>query len=295
VALPSLEAVAGVATELAVMSQPDKPVGRKKVLTPTAVSSWAMERGVTLFRPENHDAIAQATSDFAPDVGITVAYGRLLRPEVLSIPAFGWWNLHFSLLPRWRGAAPVQHALLAGDTTTGVTVFQLDEGMDTGPVLSQKTHPIAPGITAGNLLDELAHVGASVLIDTLGAYQRGDLTPTAQHGDPTPAPKLDRDTGRIRPTETIDEAYQRFQATTPEPGCFVSWDGGEHTLRVWEARIVTDAAQPADGLIDATKEGVGVRVTGGILLFDTVQPAGKKAMPAGDWWRGVHREIYIDG
>jgi methionyl-tRNA formyltransferase len=295
VALPALEAVAGVATELAVMSQPDKPVGRKKVLTPTAVGSWAIDRGVTLFRPENHEAIAQAVSDFAPDVGITVAYGRLLRPEVLTIPPFGWWNLHFSLLPRWRGAAPVQHALLAGDATTGVTVFQLDEGMDTGPVLSQRSHPITPGITAGELLEELSRVGASVLIDTLHTHQRGELTPTPQRGNPTAAPKLDRDTGHIRPPHTIDEAFRRFQATTPEPGCFVSWDGGKHTLRVWQARALNDASLPADGRIQATSEGVGVRLTGGILLFDTVQPAGKKSMPAGDWWRGVHREIVVDG
>lgn len=294
-ALPALEAVAGVATELAVMSQPDKPVGRKKVLTPTAVSSWAHNNDVTLYRPESQDTIAQAVKGFAPDLGITVAYGRILRPEVLAIPAHGWWNVHFSLLPRWRGAAPVQHALLAGDTTTGVTVFQLDSGMDTGPILSQRTHSITPGITAGVLLDELSHVGAALLAETLQRHRTGDLHPTPQQGEETHAPKLEREMGRITASDTIDQAQYRYQAATPEPGCFVSWGDGKNSLRVLEASATTDTERSAEGTISMTPEGLGIGLAGGSLLLHTVQPAGKKAMPAADWWRGVHEEIRIDG
>jgi methionyl-tRNA formyltransferase len=295
IALPSLEAVADLATELAVISQPDKPVGRKKILTPTAVSSWAIDRDVTLYRPVDHNSIAQMVSAFAPDIGITVAYGRLLRYEVLAIPSSGWWNLHFSLLPRWRGAAPVQNALLAGDTNTGVTVFQLDEGLDTGPILSQQAHVITPGMTSGQLLEELSHVGATLLINTLQAHRDGHLTVTAQHGEPTHAPKLNREAGRIRSTDTVDMAYRRFQATTPEPGCFLSWSEGKHSLRVLSATAVPDTVTAADGIIRGAIDGVAIGLAGGVLLLHTVQPAGKTAMPATDWWRGIHREIRIDG
>ena len=296
VALPALEAVASVATELAVMSQPDRPVGRKKVLTPTAVSSWATTHGVGLYRPTDHDAIGQAVTEFAPDLGITVAYGRILRPDVLAIPANGWWNLHFSLLPRWRGAAPVQNALFAGDTETGVTIFQLDAGMDTGPVLSQQTHAIAAGITAGALLDELSVVGAWLLTTTLQNQLVTPVRSTPQHGEATHAAKLDRDTGRVRSTDTVQMATRRFQATTPEPGCFVSWGDGQHSLRVLEASTSTDTKWSAEGTISMTPDGVGIGLAGGSLLLHSVQPAGKKPMPATDWWRGVHQtEIALDG
>jgi len=294
-ALPALEAVAGLASELAVMSQPDKPVGRKKVLTPTPVSSWALEHSLTLYRPLDNEGIAKATSEFSPDLGITVAYGRILRPQALAIPRLGWWNVHFSLLPTWRGAAPVQNALLAGDTETGVTVFQLDEGMDTGPVLSQRPHAISSGITAGQLLDELSGIGAKLLTDTIEQYRKGNLTVTAQAGEPTHAPKLDRDAGRIRSTEPIEMAWRRFQATTPEPGCFVTFGQGEHTLRLLDVQATVDATTEAPGTIHQTEHGVGIALPGGVMLLDTVQPAGKKAMPAADWWRGVHDEIHIDG
>ena len=298
-ALPALEAVAGVATELAVMSQPDKPVGRKKVLTPTPVSSWALERGVTLFRPADHDGIAEAVAQFAPDLGVTVAFGRILRHPALAGPSMGWWNVHFSRLPRWRGAAPVQNALLAGDTDTGVSLFRLDEGMDTGPLLGQRDHAITPGITAGALLDELSHLGADLLAHTLHQHHTGTLGATEQEGPATHAPKLERETGRITSTDALEQAQRRFQATTPEPGCFVSWGGGENTLRILSVDatadfLVTDPAGHTPGSIQATPRGIGLILSGGALVLENVQPAGKKVMPAVDWWRGVHEEIRID-
>jgi len=294
-ALPTLKAVAGMATELAVVSQPDKPVGRKKTLTPTPVSAWALEEGITLHRPADREGIAQVVSEVSPDLGITVAYGRLLQAETLAIPPAGWWNVHFSLLPRWRGAAPVQHALLAGDSETGVTVFQLDEGVDTGPVLNHRSYPIPPGITAGKLLDELSDVGAAILAETLQLHLSGALTRTPQSGTPTQAPKLARESGRVRSTDTIDNALRRFQATTPEPGCFVSFGNGEQTLKILAAQAFTTPHATSYGTIQALDNGVGIGLDGGFLLLETVQPAGKKAMPAADWWRGVHEEIHIDG
>jgi len=295
VALPALEAVATITTELAVISQPDKPVGRKKILTPTPVSNWAIDRGVTLYRPVDHEGVTQAVSEFSPELGITVAYGRLLRRNVLDIPLHGWWNVHFSLLPRWRGAAPVQHALLAGDTETGVSVFHLDDGMDTGPLLSQRTHVITPGMTAGALLGELSQTGAMLLADTLEDFTGGQLTPTPQIGEPTMAPKLDRETGRIRATDTLELAHRRFQATTPEPGCFVSMGNGEQTLRIVAASAHPELSGSGDGAIRGFADGVGIDLVGGVLELHTVVPAGKSEMGAADWWRGVRQEIVIDG
>ena len=293
-ALPALEVVADVADSLAVMSQPDKPVGRKKVLTATPVSSWALERGIALHRPVDHDGIAQTVSDYAPELAITVAYGRILRPNVLDMPPAGWWNLHFSLLPRWRGAAPVQNALLAGDTETGVSVFRLDEGVDTGPLLGQRSHPVRRGMNAGELLTELSHTGAELLRDTLASFHQGQHSFAGQSGEATHAPKLDRQVGRILPNDSLEMALRRFGATTPEPGCFVSLAQGQQTLRILAATALPDPTSPGDGRIMPIASGVGISLAGGFLLLESVVPAGKKAMASADWWRGVHGEHTID-
>lgn len=294
-ALPALDAVWETNRELAVMSQPDKPVGRKKILTPTPVSQWALDRGVLLYRPLDHDGIQRAVSEFSPDLGITVAYGRILRPTVLDVPRHGWWNLHFSLLPRWRGAAPVQHALLAGDTTTGVSVFRLNEGVDTGPLLGQVSHPITPGITAGDLLTELSYLGATLLAQAVEQLATGGVTEAEQSGDVSHAPKLERDTGRICASDPLDVALRRFQATTPEPGCYVTWGRPDKSLRILAANAMYDAASPGDGAIHTVSGGVGIALAGGYLMLESVQPAGKKAMSSTDWWRGVHGDVAIDG
>lgn len=277
------------------MSQPDKPVGRKKVITPTMVSQWAKDNAAQLYRPVSKEDIFQAVSDWAPDLGVTVAYGRILTPEVLALPEHGWWNVHFSLLPGYRGAAPVQRALLAGDTVIGVSVFQLDEGLDTGPLLAQVTHPIAESITAEKLLAELAVVGADLLGSTLRLHLAGGLSPVAQEGEPSTAPTLHRDEGRIRATDSLDRAMRRFQAATPEPGCFVHIGHGKRTIRVLKATPMARVGRPGDGQVDDIPEGVGVMLAGGDLVLHRVQPAGKKPMDAMDWWRGVHERVVIDG
>lgn len=294
VALPALRAVAAVADELAVISQPDKPVGRKKILTPTPVSQWAADHGVTLFRPQSNDELANVVARVSPDLGITVAYGRILKPDVLAMPDFGWWNLHFSLLPRWRGAAPVQNALLAGDTETGVTIFALDDGVDTGPLLAQTHHRVVPGITAGELLGELAERGAT-LTGRLLATTPWPPEAKPQTGDATHAPKLDRQAGQVRQQHSLEHAYRSFQATTPEPGCFFTWGDARHSLGIISATAVPDSASPGDGSIRLVEGQVAVRLTGGNLVLHTVHPAGKKPMAAADWWRGVHEDVVIDG
>lgn len=294
VALPCLEAVSQHTADLFVLSQPDKPVGRKRVITPTAVSRWALDRGVPLFRPATPSDIAASIVQCAPDVAITVAYGRILRPDALAIPTAGWWNVHFSLLPQWRGAAPVNHALLAGDRLTGVTVFQLDEGIDEGPVLGHTPHPIRPGITAGELLGELAEVAAELLTHTLIGWQNGALHPTPQEGSASFAPKLTRETGRIVAGDSVEQASRRFQAATPEPGCFFTVGGGAHQVGVLGARVQHTANQVGDGTIESHNGGVGIRLSDGHVMLERVHPSGKKPMTAGDWWRGIHGLLRID-
>jgi methionyl-tRNA formyltransferase len=295
VALPSLDKVASWASELAVMSQPDRPVGRKRVLTPTPVSTWASDHGVTLFRPESAKELHDQVAEFSPDLAITVAFGRILTPNVLAVPTHGWWNLHFSLLPRFRGAAPVQHALFEGDTKTGVTVFQIDEGLDTGPILGALAHPITPGITTGELLGELSHLGATLVGTLLEDLAQGSLRPTPQSGVATHAPKPDRDMGHIRAGDSLEKATRRFQATTPEPGCFVSDGAGRDTLRILAATTQPGPISHPPGTVAAIDGGVGLALNGGYLLLHEVHPAGKKPMRAVDWWRGVTDKVTIDG
>ncbi len=294
-ALPALQVVSDVASCLAVMSQPDKPTGRKKILTPTPVSNWALHNDLTLYRPHTKEEIAAAVAEFQPELGITVAYGKILTPEVLALPRDGWWNVHFSLLPRYRGAAPVQHALLAGDRETGVSIFQLDAGIDTGPVISQTTHPMMPGITSGELLDQLAKVAAALLTQTLRGYAADNISTATQSGDTSHAPKLDATTGHIRSHHTAIEAGRLFQATTPEPGCFVTFNQGQQRLRILEARINEDKHNVRPGTIQVFTDGVGIALHGGVVMLQRVQPAGKNPMSSADWWRGVQKEAVIDG
>ncbi len=293
-ALPALRAVAKFADELAVLSQPDRPVGRRRQVTPTPVSEWAMDKQVPLFRPDDHLGIAEAVRSFRPDLAITVAYGRILTPEVLGIPHHGWWNVHFSLLPRWRGATPVQHALLAGDEETGVSVFRLDDGVDTGPLLNQVTHPIRQGITAGELLDELSNVGTTALLETLQTLQSGRLREKSQDGDVTLAPKLEREEGKISAGATALEAWRRYQATTPEPGCFVEDRASGNTIRLLELQGNSFSHDRPRGVIDVLDNQVCVFLDGGILRLTRVLPAGKKPMDAMDWWRGVAGPVVIN-
>ncbi|BDZ46984.1 methionyl-tRNA formyltransferase [Naasia aerilata] len=191
-AVPSLEALAAGPHELAaVLTRPDAPVGRKRILTPSPVAVCAAELGLPVDRPAALDAeYATGLAALQPDLGVVVAYGALLRDPLLSLPRLGWINLHFSLLPRWRGAAPVQHALLAGDRETGASVFQLERGMDTGPVFGMLRRDIGPDETAGDLLDALARDGAGLLSRVVDELAAGTATAAPQVGEPTLAPKL---------------------------------------------------------------------------------------------------------
>ncbi len=285
-AVPSLHVVGGPRHEIAtVITRMDAPLGRKKVLTPSPVALTAEGMGFPVLKANRlDDAVTEAIAELEPDLGVIVAYGGLVREPLLSIPRFGWINLHFSLLPRWRGAAPVQHALIAGDPTTGASVFQLVPELDAGPVFGSISHPVAPTATAGDLLSELSVAGADLLGEVVDAIAAGSMSAVEQTGEPTFAPKLTIDDARIDWTQSADAVANRIRGVTPEPGAFTTiGDARLKVLGVLLARDVTQ--QPGHIHTDGHRILVGTGTHALELL--SVQPAGKKAMNALDWWRGL--------
>ena len=291
VAIPGLDALVASEHEIAaVITRPDAPVGRKRVLTPSPVAAHAHALGLPVVRAaRSDDELTAAVAAMQPDLGVVIAYGALLRAPLLTVPRLGWINLHFSLLPRWRGAAPVQRAVIAGDAMTGASVFQLEIGMDTGPVFASIERAIAPDDTAGSLLDALADDGAQLLREVVDALAGGTAIGTAQTGEPTLAPKLTLADAAIDPTETLDRVSSRVRGTTPEPGPYVIVGGDR--LKLLDTRPVDE---PAPAATISEREGrILLGVADGALELLAVHPAGKKPMAAADWWRGVSAESLV--
>jgi len=285
-ALPSLELLAGGSHEIAaVLTRPDAEVGRKRVLTPSVVASRAAELDLLVLKPPRLDEAAVSDLEgLAPDLGVIVAYGALLRAPALAVPRLGWINLHFSLLPRWRGAAPVQRAIMAGDDVTGASVFQLEEGLDTGPVFGVIERSIGRNQSAGHLLRVLADAGAELLARVVDELDAGRARAVPQEGAATLAPKLTLADAAIDWRRPAADVLAGILGTTPEPGAFVALDGGAR-LKVLEAAIAWDASV-APGVITASGGRVLLGVSDGALELLQVHPAGKRPMPAADWWRG---------
>lgn len=294
-AVPSLEALLASRHEVVgVVTRPDAPAGRGRTLRPSPVKEVALREGLPVATPKHprDDDFQQWLRSLAPDVCPVVAYGALVPRPVLDIPAHGWVNLHFSLLPAWRGAAPVQHALLHGDDVTGATTFLLEEGMDTGPVLGTMTEQVRPRDTAGDLLTRLADAGAGLLVATLDALDDGTITPVAQPSEGiSMAPKITVDDARIRWHEPAFAVNRRVRACTPAPGAWTMFRGAR--LKVAEATPV-DAEVAVDGLdagqLRVTKKQVFVGTGAGVVELGVVQPHGKKAVAAADWARGARIE-----
>lgn len=285
-AVPSLRALAASRHTLAaVVTREDSPQGRKRVLTATPTADAAEELGLPVIKANRLDSDTTAAVEaLRPDLGVIVAYGGLVREPLLSTPRYGWINLHFSLLPRWRGAAPVQRAIIAGDDITGAAVFQLVEQLDAGDVFGWFTRRIAPHETAGHLLDDLAASGAQLLVSVVDAIADGTARAEPQSGDVTLAPKLTLDDARIDWRAPAVEVHNRVRGVTPEPGAFTTVDGTR--LKIHDATIARDTPQLAPGTIVADGSRVLVGTATDPIELVTVQPAGKKAMPARDWWRG---------
>ncbi|RME09305.1 MAG: methionyl-tRNA formyltransferase [Ardenticatenia bacterium] len=279
-AVPSLQRLAetGAYDIVQVITQPDRPAGRGRKLRPSPVKEAAQALGLPVWTPETlktPDAVAYLR-DLAPDVAVVVAYGEILRPNVLAIPPKGFLNVHASLLPKYRGAAPIQAAILNGDRETGVSIMLLDEGMDTGPVLAQRVVPIAPDETAGTLSEKLAQVGAELLVETLPRWLAGEIEPRPQdHSQATVTRLIKKAHGRIDWTAPAVQIERQVRAFTPWPSAFTTWDG--RLLKVLRARVVNAPAHDAEpGTVVALDEGPAVVTGEGLLLLEEVQLEGKR-------------------
>ncbi len=285
-AVPSLRVLAGSAHAMAaVITREDSPQGRRGVLTPTAVAAEAEVLGLPIIRANRLAGDAtQDIADLAPDLGVIVAYGGLVREPLLSTPRLGWINLHFSLLPRWRGAAPVQRAIIAGEETTGATVFQLVPELDAGDILGRLTEPIGRHQTAGALLSRLAERGAGLLLDVVDSLAAGTATPVAQDGEVTLAPKLTIADGELDWTLPAELVSARLRGTTPEPGAFTTIDGMR--VKILEAAVARDVPRLAPGALALVGRAVLVGTATDPLELVRVHPSGRNAMDAAAWWRG---------
>lgn len=283
-ALPSLRALCESHHRVcAVYTQPDRPSGRGQRLRASPVKAFALERGLAVEQPEGVDAPAlrDALAAYRPDAVIVVAYGLLLPGAVLTLPAHGCINVHASLLPRWRGAAPIQRALLAGDRETGVTIMQMDEGLDTGPILAQGACPIDPEDTGGGLHDRLAEIGAALLVATLDRVADGTLVPTSQ--DPSRAcyaAKLSKADGDLDWGRPAVELARQVRALNPWPVARTRLADGQ-ILRVWAARAWSGESGQAPGtVIAAGKDGIEVAAGRGVLRLCEIQlPGGRRLTP----------------
>ena len=288
VALPSLEALTASRHEVVgVLTRPPAPAGRGRAPRPSAVHMRADELGLPVFTPSSLRAPEALVplADLAPDCCPVVAYGALLPPAALALPAHGWINLHFSLLPRWRGAAPVQHAIRAGDTETGFTTFRIDEGLDTGPILLQESTCIGERETSGELLERMAVSGAALLVATLDAIEDGTLSGRPQASDgATLAPRIEVDDARIDWLQPAAHIDRLIRASTPAPGAWTMLAGSRVRLGPVE---FSDATDLAPGEIRAGKRDVLVGTGSTAVRLGEVIAEGKRAMSAADWARGV--------
>lgn len=295
-AVPSLRRLAASGHELAaVITRRDAPLGRKRVLTPSPVAAAAAELGLDAIKADRLDPeTTERIAALRPDLGVIVAYGGLVREPLLSTPAHGWINLHFSLLPRWRGASPVQHALIAGDDRTGASVFRLVPELDAGDVYAERALPIPADATAGELLRLLAEDGAELLADVVDAIGSGTAVARPQQGEATYAGKLADADGLVRWDEPQTAVLGRIRGVTPEPGAHTTVDGAR--LKILAARpAAADAPTPSAGeLVLHGREVVAGTGTRPIAL-ERVQPAGKGAMAAADWWRGLRVTTLVAG
>ncbi|WP_426766933.1 methionyl-tRNA formyltransferase [Pseudarthrobacter sp. 1G09] len=287
VAVPSLDALIEAGFDVvAVLTRPDAPVGRKRVLTPSPVAARALELGLdVIYAAKVDDDAVEQISAAAPDVAAIVAYGGLVPPAALAIPRHGWINLHFSLLPAWRGAAPVQRSVMAGDDVTGAVTFQLEKGLDTGPVFGTLTESVGPEDTAGQLLERLSHSGAVLLAQTLSAIETGKASAVPQAGDVSLAPKLTLEDGHLNWQQPALAIGRQARGATPEPGAWTLLDG--QRVKLDPVRLRPDVVDLAPGALAVHGKSVLVGTGSHAVELTRIQPAGKKMMAAPDWARGI--------
>lgn len=289
-ATPILRSLAEHYPVAGVVTQPDRPAGRGQELTPPPVKRLAQELSLSVIQPprlRQPEALEQLRL-WAPDVIIVAAFGQILRPEVLDLPPYGCLNVHASLLPRWRGAAPISAAILHGDAQTGATIMRMDPGVDTGPILSQQATSILPDDTAESVGGRLSELGAALLLETLPAYLSGRLLPQSQDdSQATYAPMLKKEDGLLDFNRPAVELERRVRAMIPWPGAYLQWQG--QILKVHRAHAIQAGeiaeAPPATRTVHAGLPAI--HTAAGLLVLDEVQPAGKRSMPGKVFLQGA--------
>ena len=286
-ALPSLRELEKNFDLTAVITQPDRRAGRGRKLTPPPVKRTAQSLDVAIYQPESLDEFEIQTilSDMDLDLIVVAAFGQILPREVLAIPRKGCLNVHASLLPRWRGASPINAAILHGDRESGVTIMKMDAGLDTGPILKQRKTIIRPDDTAGSLFNRLSRMGAEVLVEAIPPYLTGKLQPRSQDESlATYAPQLSREDGELDFSRRSDYLARQVRAFYPWPGSFTSWQGKRLIIHRAESADVTT---PGVGEFTTYEDYPAVGTAEGLLVFLKVQPAGKKAMAGDAFLRGA--------
>lgn len=289
-AVPILEALVTAYPVVGVVTQPDKPAGRGNRLTPPAVKVRAQELGIPVFQPKrvSHPEAVERLRAWNPDLIVVAAYGQILKPNVLALPRYGCINVHASLLPRWRGAAPIAYAIWHGDTETGVTIMLMDEGLDTGPILAQRRVPIHPDDTQGTLSMRLAQEGAALLLETLPRYLAGEVRPQPQDNRlATYAPMLRREQGLLDFTQPAAVLARQIRAFHPWPGTFTFWKG--QRLKVHRGHAV-DTPSPGPGKPVIWEGRPAVGTAEGLLVLDEVQLEGRKPVSGEAFLRGAGRD-----
>lgn len=291
-AVPSLEALLKSEDTVAgVVTQPDRPKGRGRALTPSPVKLVCQREGLPVLQPVKmkDPAFLDALKNWQPDLIAVAAFGRILPPTILNLPSKGCINVHASLLPKYRGAGPIQWAIINGERETGITTMLMDEGMDTGAILLQEAVPIEPDDTAGTLSAKLAQVGGRVLVETLRRLKAGTLAPRPQdHAQATLAPLLKKEDGLIDWTRPAVEIANRIRGLAPWPGAYTFAD--EDLWKIWKATAKdgqTDKALPGT-IIDLTNEAIVVATGKGLLAISEIQPANSRRMTAAQFLAG-HR------
>ncbi|GFN31986.1 methionyl-tRNA formyltransferase [Paenibacillus xylaniclasticus] len=294
-AVPSLERILADGYEVtAVITQPDRPKGRKRELTPPPVKEAALRLGIPVYQPERmrSEEAAALVESLQPDLIVTAAYGQILPRAVLNTPRLGCINVHGSLLPKYRGGAPIQRAIINGEKVTGVTIMYMAEGLDTGDMISRVEVPIEDTDTSGTLFAKLSEAGAELLGKTLPSIENGTASRTPQdHDEATYAPNLSREDERIDWSKSARQLYDQVRGLSPMAGAFTLWNG--EPFKVWRCEVDSASGAgslPPGAVLSADAEGIVVQTGAGTLRLLEIQPAGKKAMAAADWLKGARLE-----
>lgn len=282
VAIPTLDALLASKHDLlCVITRPDAPAGRGRALQSTPVANWAQTNNVQLFKPETSQSLGELIKDL--DLVVTIGYGLLLPIEILETPKHGFINLHFSLLPRWRGAAPVQRAIEAGDNVTGVTVFQLDAGMDTGPIYVSEQIPLSVSTTADQLFQSLANLGVGPVLKTLDLIERGDTPSPQEDVGATRAYKLSKEEGLIDWNSDAEVINRKINAFSPDPGAWSNFRG--QVIKINRVRVSNESAEA--GVLKAVAKSIFIGTATSALELLEVTPSGKAQMSATSWANGA--------